>query len=269
MVAMNFSQDDFDRNATALLSAIALSDRKCESWQLHAYPFALCDWELIQDANGHNPAYMSHSPVTVLSTMSSVVNEEGQGIEFAVTESDDDLEDEMILMDDQCYMQAMITNDKGEPQHRFVTQWTFSILYSATYQTPVLYFYVQEMNGDPVGRQRLLKILRQEHQRSAFEFSNDFPADISEFLSQEEHPITGLPSFFLHPCQSAQRLHLLTIDVKDRIKISKGLKEESKVDDSTKNSVLWIWMSMILPAVGYSIPSSYFRLIQKCIADQP
>jgi hypothetical protein len=125
------------------------------------------------------------------------------------------------------------------------------------------------MNGNPVGRQRLLRILRQEHQRSSFEFGNDYPSDTSEFVSQEEHPITGLPSFFLHPCQSAQRLHLLTIATKDRIKISKGLKEESKLDDFTKNSVLWIWMSMILPAVGYSIPSSYFRLIEKRIADQP
>lgn len=259
---MNFSRDDFDRNVTALLSAFALSDNEREpGLPLNGEPFVLCDWRLSHDTNGYNSSYLSHPPVTVLSGMSSIADEDDHDIIFTTRESEVNLEDEEIITDDQCYVDTTTTNEKGEPQLQYVTQWTFSIIYSTTYQAPVLYFYVQEMNGNPVGRQQVLNMLRQEHQRSAFEFSNDFPIEAWEFVSQEEHPVTGLSSFFLHPCQSAQRLQLLTAVVGDQPELCTKLEQ--------KSSILWAWMSMILPAVGHSIPSSYFRHVQKCITRQP
>jgi hypothetical protein len=259
---MNFSRDDFDRNVTALLSAFALSGKECEpGLPMNGEPFVLCDWRLSHDTNGYNSSYLSHPPVTVLSGMSSIADEEAHDIIFTTRESEGNLEDDEILVDDQCYMTTTTTNEKGELQQQYVAQWTFSIIYSTTYQAPVLYFHVQELNGNPVGRQQVLNILRQEHQRSAFEFSNDFPTDAWEFVSQEEHPVTGLSSFFLHPCQSAQRLQLLTTVVGDQREVCIKLEQ--------KSSVLWAWMSMVLPAVGHSIPSSYFRYVQKCIAQQP
>jgi hypothetical protein len=259
---MNFSRVDFDRNVTALLSAFTLSDNECEPFvPLNGEPFVLCDWILSHDTNGYNSSYLSHPPVTVLSGTSSIADEEAHDIFLTREESEGNLEDEEIIVDDQCYVDTITTNEKGEPQLQYATQWTFSIIYSTTYQAPVLYFHVQEMNGNPVGRQQILNILRQEHQRSAFEFSNDFPADAWEFVSQEEHPVTGLSSFFLHPCQSSQRLQLLTTVVGDQREVCTRLEQ--------KSSVLWVWMSMILPAVGHSIPSSHFRHVQKCIARQP
>ena len=172
---MNFSRDDFDRNATALLSAFVLSKKECNSGSpLNRGLFALCDWKLNHDTDGYNSWYLSHPPISVFSGNSSISNE-----------LDGDFEDEKIVVDDQCFMEATATNSKGGSQQQFVTQWIFSIVYSTTYQTPVLYYYVQETNGSPVGRQRLLKILRQERQRSDFEFSNDFPTDAWEFVSQE------------------------------------------------------------------------------------
>jgi len=266
---MYFSRDDFDRDVTRLLSAFALSDKECEPGPpLNAEPFALRDWRLNNSSESCSSPYLLHPPVAVLSDISSIANEEANDVLFLTTgESDGDFEDEEITVDEQCHIEATTTNYKGE-RLQFATKWTFSIIYSTTYQTPVLYFYVQEMNGNPVGRQRLLKIIRQEHQRSAFEFSNDFPPDAWEFVSQEEHPVTGRSSFFLHPCQSAQRLQLLTTVAGEQREVFTGLEQRPSIDVFTKNSVIWAWMSMILPAVGHSIPSSYFRHIQKYVVQQ-
>jgi hypothetical protein len=207
--------------------------------------------------------------VTISSDISSIANEDACGSLLTTREPDGNLEDEEILADDQCYTDTTTTDDVGEQKQQFATQWTFSVVYSTTYQSPVLYFYVQEMNGNPVGRHLLLKLLRKEHERSAFQSSNDFPIDAWEFVSQEEHPVTGLSSFFLHPCQSAERLRLLTTVAGETREAHNGLEKNSDADGSTKTNVLWAWMSMILPAVGHSIPSSYFRSVQKFIARQP
>ena len=248
------SREDFDRSAKALLSAFAAS--KSEEFEPS---FALFDWRLNRD--GWNLLYLSHPPVTLSSGDVPSRKESSDGVP---------LEDEGIWEDDQCYTdETSIQGNIAElpQQQTFVTQWTFSIVYSTTYQSPVLYFCVQESNGNPVGRQLLLKILEQEHRRSAFEESNDFPADAWDFVSQEEHPVTGLSSFFLHPCQSSHRLQLLTATaVGEDYTIDDGLEQTTScVDGFSKTNLLWIWMSMILPAVGHSVPSSYFRHIKKCI----
>mmetsp|Transcript_24539 Transcript_24539/g.52260 ORF Transcript_24539/g.52260 Transcript_24539/m.52260 type:complete len:269 (-) Transcript_24539:1165-1971(-) len=268
---MNFSRQDFERNAMAMISAFNLADKICETGPLNEKdPFALCDWRLHHgDNNTYDYVYLSHPLVNILSNMTSIANDDAEYEFVATRDSDDILNDESITIDDQCYIGEIKTDDKrGQPQ-QFTTQWMFTIIYSDTYQVPVLYFNVQEMNGNPVGRQLLLRVLQQEHQRSAFESSNDFPVDTWEFISQEQHPVTGICSFFLHPCQSAQRLQLLISVSEDLREVCMELEQESIVDGSSKNGMLWAWMSMILPAVGQSIPSFYFRHIQKCIESQP
>ena len=263
---MNFSKNDFDRNAKALLSAFAFSKKERKSdLSLSTDCFNLIDWYLCDDTNGSSSSYLSHPPITVSSTS----NEKSRDHLLVTQETDDTLEDENIFIDDQCYVDLPIMNSEGKQQSEFLTIWTFSILYSTTYQTPVLYFYVQEMDGNPVGRQLLLKLLRQAHCRSMFEFSNDFPTDTWEFISQEEHPVTGISSFFVHPCQSARRLQLLTSAKSVREDVDKKLQKPLSDNSSTKNDILWAWMSMIFPAVGHSIPSVYFRHIQKFITEQP
>eukprot|EP00536_Pseudo-nitzschia_multiseries_P000451 jgi/Psemu1/294033/fgenesh1_pm.6_\ len=281
---MNFSPDDFNRNASALVSALqstvgtegddgegagACSDNN------DAGSFVLTDWELRHDNNGWNTvSYLAHPPVIISTRVSAspLVEREDdvtRTAERATGGGDDDnynyddLEEEGIILDDQCYAEETIPDydTKGDEQMvRVDTQWSFNIIYSSTYQAPVLYFRVQDADGNPVGRQRLLQLLDCEHRRSKYTASNDFPTDAWEFVSQEENPVTGLSSFFLHPCQSAQRLQFLTIAA-----IDPGLT--STVDAGfTKKSILWSWMSMILPAVGHPIPPDYFRSIQNRIA---
>jgi ubiquitin-like-conjugating enzyme ATG10 len=73
-------------------------------------------------------------------------------------------------------------------------------------------------------------------------------SDSWEFVSQEPHPQTGFPSYFLHPCQTAARMKLLRQD-----------QEQNGDDDNPK--YLWAWMSMIFPAVGHSIPPTFYQTV--------
>ena len=255
--AMGYSKETFEKDAKELLSAFEASNRDdFES------SFALCDWRPKHD--DWNSLYLLHPPVSLLST-GLLLQESSEVLDYQ-QDLDGDLEEEGILEDDHCFVHETNTSkntEAGQLSETLATQWTFSIVYSTTYRSPVLYFSVQESTGDPVRRKTLLKLLRQEHKRSAFEASNDFPTDDWEFVSQEEHPVTGMVSFFLHPCQSSDRLKLLTTPAADTG--SDGIQ----VDDTTsggglssKTNILWTWMSMILPAVGHSIPSAYFQHIQ-------
>lgn len=264
---MNFSREDFNLNARAICLAFEIADNECEQGRLKHYrSVSLSNWELCHGTYGYKPLYLVHPPVTIsTSSSASTKNENEQG------GTNEDLDDEDIIIDDQCCVQQIGTgiNIKVDQHQQVDTQWTFSIVYSSTHRVPVLYFSVQELNGAPVGRRHLLDILQQQHERSSFSVSNDFPIDMWDFISQEEHPVTGLSSFFLHPCQSAERLKLLKAVANGQGENCTNSEEERKLDYATGKTILWSWMSMTLPAVGHSIPPSYFRRIQQYIANLP
>jgi Autophagocytosis associated protein, active-site domain len=107
-----------------------------------------------------------------------------------------------------------------------ILDWFVSISYSYIWRVPVLHFTVQTQNGTPLGRHEVLSYLHS--------YSTD-PEDIKanfDFVSIDEHPITGLPAYFLHPCQTT------------------GLLELLRASGTCSTLRLWSWMSMILPRVG-------------------
>jgi hypothetical protein len=190
------------------------------------HSYLLSNWQLARKAEDPSCLYLSHPPLITYQCDSDLSHEE----------HDFSLEDNSIPIDPQQHTEGLqdssfFSNDVSSAKKPI--QWTFSIVYSDTYRVPVLYFHVQEMNGAPCTRQKVLKWLYPNAQGVT---------DTWEFVSQEEHSFTGLPSFFLHPCQTSQRLRLV-----------------NKMGD---NSILWTWMSMILPVVNHSIPPSYFLRIQ-------
>jgi len=71
------------------------------------------------------------------------------------------------------------------------------IVYSATYSLPVLYFNVRTAEGVLVALEHYLLLLP-AISRGAFAT----PIDHS-FISQDEHPILGVPFLHVHPCQVA------------------------------------------------------------------
>ena len=120
------------------------------------------------------------------------------------------------------------------------TDWYVSISYSHIWRVPVLHFTVQLPDGTPRSRQDVIADLL------SYSADPDSSMNVtSDFVSIDEHPITGLPSYLLHPCQTTSLLETL------------GASSTSAA------SRLWSWMSMILPHVGILISPSTFCRIQK------
>jgi hypothetical protein len=180
--------------------------------------WALSSWTLKGDKQSSS-VYLSHPPM---------FTSHNDRIESSLKDDDFLLEDDTILLDPQLY-----SDTQNGKNWEISIQWDFSIVYSDTYRVPVLYFRVQTLDGAPCERSQVLQWLP----RQSIEDSWDF-------ISQEEHPFTGLPSFFLHPCRTSTRL--------------KQLKYSNDGEDV---SILWAWMSMIFPAVNQAVPPSYFRLV--------
>jgi len=150
--------------------------------------------------------------------------------------NDDEQEEEEVVVDHEQVTVSQTTLS--------YTEWHFSVVYSDTWQVPVLYFQVQQSDGQPLWRQDVLGLLSLDDEKS-----ND---DSWHFLSQEEHPVTGVPSFFLHPCQTSALLNIL----KTHNKVSTQSLESSSA------SVILSWMSIVLPAVGLPFPPGVYSQVQ-------
>lgn len=203
---------------------IVLALGECQNEETTTSTWDLSLWEL-QDDNRACPC-LSHPPVFAkYNTRFNDSKDDYSKDDCA--ENKISLEDEDIIPDEQ----AMPVQEFAKTKETSVqAQWNFSIVYSDTYGVPVLYFRVQTLDGSPCERSKVLEWLPKQS-----------VADSWDFISQEEHPITGLPSYFLHPCQASNRL------------------KEILQSASQNASIFWAWMSTIFPAVNHPIPPSFYK----------
>jgi ubiquitin-like-conjugating enzyme ATG10 len=107
------------------------------------------------------------------------------------------------------------------------------IVHSASYQVPVLYFQLCNMHW------HLPPSLDIIHSILVPDFHKIPVRDVGLLgaLSTSDHPVTGLPSFFIHPCQTQTAMASLHID------------QFGQPDD-----YLLAWIGMIGSTVGLSVP---------------
>ena len=174
-----------------------------------------------------------------------------------------------------------------------ITEWSFSIVFHELWRVPTLYFQCCHIDGTPLLRQEVLKILFNisstltssgslEHDSLTNKI--DDPGALGgdaaeimmteeqtwEFVSQEEHPMTGMPCYFLHPCQTAVRMELLLHshqqqghsnheNRQQKYNWKRGNHYDHKAFTvNPRECPLLSWMSMILPVVGCKISSDSF-----------
>ena len=140
---------------------------------------------------------------------------------------DDTLEDSndfnLNELEDTMLSQCSNMNDGLDlmyPHHEQIyIEWRLSIVYHPVYCVPALYFRVQYLDGTPCVLSELV------NQNLLFSENKE---DTSMLVSEEEHPMTGLPYYVVHPCQTSDCLDLFC------------------EPNRPKGSILWSWMSMVL-----------------------
>ena len=140
--------------------------------------------------------------------------------------------------DTQPLNDALCDGDTIVLQGLCTVDWFISISYSHIWRVPVVHFTVQTQEGTPLSRQQVMSYLHS--------YSTDIDNTNAnlEFVSIDEHPVTGLPAYFFHPCQTPRLLELL------------------RASATSPTLRLWSWMSMMLPRVGISIRPVTFCQIQ-------
>ena len=242
------SRSRFEKEATSLVTALktvrAAADggrsTLVSSNELPA-DFLLVDWTLEVDERGGG-LFLRH-PSVASAPKQTFQEAENDASPSPWPDNEDDPSDDTIFIDTAQFHVPSMNDD--EPDSATTISFYFSIVYSETYQVPVLYFHAQHpFNGEPCSRTHVMRFLF-PGDTTTTTTSSSSSGDSWEFVSQEPHPHTGFPSYFLHPCRTSERLQLLRQQLKD-----------------DKVHYLWAWMSMIFPAVGFSIPSQFYQKVQ-------
>jgi hypothetical protein len=232
------------------------------NWEVSKYP--LMHWRV--DRTTGFDSFLSHDPVARRVPTTGITS-----CELDVYDNDQThvLTDEKLVIDEcifsdqelrsqarclRCYNDCNCENPLREnncgDREEIDTEWTFSVVYSHTWRCPVLYFTVTAgPDGSAIfSRDFVLHTLRTLHHSNR----QGPDEDSWEFLSVEEHPIFGTPTFMLHPCRTEQRLDVMVQSN------SNGVIK----DDAAR---LLTWMSMILPSVGFGIPSLTFLHLRQAL----
>ena len=157
------------------------------------------------------------------------------------------------------------------------TEWHLSIVYSDIWRVPVLYFTVQRLHKDAsttvVSRRDVLDMLVPARLQGSSNTTAGATAaanigggggggdDMWDFVSVEEHPVTGVPSFLLHPCRIGERLQALTTTVTPPCHGHTAATSSWNSHTTAAAVQLWSWWAMVLPTVGLSVePHTYQRV---------
>jgi Autophagocytosis associated protein, active-site domain len=178
-----------------------------------------------------------------------------------------DMENPALVDDETCIWKDsdVVVPTVGAPesslQRRRWLRWTLSGVYSHVWHVPVLYFTVQRGNGTHMTRPELLTELK-FYQNNATAVSGaavnsttpSLLSDLSwEFCSYELHPVTGMPSFMVHPCQTKECLQVL--------------QTTRRCNLSNVALDVWSWLSWILPSIGVSVisPHTFQRVCRRIL----
>ncbi|XP_064294503.1 ubiquitin-like-conjugating enzyme ATG10 isoform X2 [Phalacrocorax carbo] len=120
-----------------------------------------------------------------------------------------------------------------------VIRYEYHVLYSSSYQVPVLYFRACILDGRPLTLDEIWKSVHACYQARLLEAPWDT-------ISQQEHPLLGQPFFVMHPCRTNEFM-------------SSVLTGSWKQQNRHTNYII-LWLSTVGPVVGLNLPLSYAKL---------
>ncbi|KAG8456415.1 hypothetical protein GDO86_002265, partial [Hymenochirus boettgeri] len=111
----------------------------------------------------------------------------------------------------------------------------YHVLYSISYQAPVLYFRESLQDGRPLTLDEIWERVHDCFRPSVLQGP-------WETITQQEHPILGQPFYVLHPCRTNEFM--------------------SSLQGATNRNGNYIvtWLSTVGPVVGLHLPLSYGQL---------
>ncbi|XP_069792512.1 ubiquitin-like-conjugating enzyme ATG10 [Narcine bancroftii] len=143
-----------------------------------------------------------------------------------------------------------VENVSGDTEEAQVTmseliRYEYHVVYSSSYQAPVLYFRACYSDGRPLALKEIWESVHDCYQESL----SHGPWDT---ITQQEHHLLGQPFFVLHPCRTSELMTPI---------MTGATQEQRNVNYITS------WLSMLGPVVGLDLPLSYATAMSQDILD--
>ncbi|OPJ82129.1 ubiquitin-like-conjugating enzyme ATG10 isoform C [Patagioenas fasciata monilis] len=119
-----------------------------------------------------------------------------------------------------------------------VVRYEYHVLYSSSYQVPVLYFRACFLDGRPLTLDEIWRSVHACYQAHLLEGPWDT-------ITQQEHPLLGQPFFVLHPCRTNEFMS----------SVLTGTRTQNR-----HTNYIILWLSTVGPVVGLNLPLSYAKL---------
>ncbi|XP_010211502.1 PREDICTED: ubiquitin-like-conjugating enzyme ATG10 [Tinamus guttatus] len=119
-----------------------------------------------------------------------------------------------------------------------VLRYEYHVLYSSSYQVPVLYFRACFLDGRALSLDEIWKSVHACYQARLLEGPWDT-------ITQQEHPLLGQPFFVLHPCRTNEFMSAV---------LTSSRKE------NRQTNYIASWLSIVGPVVGLNLSLSYAEL---------
>ncbi|KAL1266229.1 hypothetical protein QQF64_001904, partial [Cirrhinus molitorella] len=152
------------------------------------------------------------------------------------------IQDENMAADD---IQANVEDETAGVQAvceiHAVLRYEYHVLYSCSYQIPVLYFRASTLDGRPLSLEEVWSYVHPNYRQRL----QQGPWDT---LTQQEHPLLGQAFFMLHPCRTEEFM--------------KPALELAQAENKKVNYIV-TWLSVVGPVVGLDVPLSYSTETQR------
>ena len=124
----------------------------------------------------------------------------------------------------------------------------YHIVYSDSYEVPILYFNATQSNGQQLSLDDIWKIVSKD-------LTSSNP-DRWSLVSQQEHPLLGRPFYHVHPCHTAKVMgKALTV-----LSCEQHRSETMSSNGGTNSpNYLIAWLSTFGPLVGLRVPLGFVR----------
>ena len=137
-----------------------------------------------------------------------------------------DNEGEIIEDDDEVLDRSSMSNSH---QHAMVT---YDLMHSSSYEVPVLYVTVKHPSANRLSAEAMCELLVPPSYRPQV-----VTVGVMGAMSMTDHPMSGLPVYFVHPCRTAEAMSTLADDI---------LVGPEKY--------LLIWLGLMGGSVGLEVP---------------
>ncbi|XP_066474286.1 ubiquitin-like-conjugating enzyme ATG10 isoform X2 [Tiliqua scincoides] len=217
-MSLNFDSEDpfLEENKFKEYCAefIKLSQQIGDNWQ----------WTNVKDsADG----YMSKTHFQVKGGSTSGIGEvtnESDAVTF--THCEEDLDDSQVA---------------GTHAVSEVIRYDYHVLYSCSYQAPVLYFRACFLDGKSLTLDEIWNGVNECYRERLWQGPWDT-------ITQQEHPLLGQTFFVLHPCRTNEFMS--------------SVLSSSRKENRCTNYII-SWLSIVGPVVGLNLPLSYAKAISE------